>query len=421
MMNLLHRFQPFRSHLAFFCCCLTVLGLLCSKFLLSVALFGLLATAFVNTNLRADAAAFFRRPEFLAPVLLFLFIAVSGVYCSDTTSWLEQMRLKLPFLGLPITFALLPKFTEKQYRGVFFVTTFLVTVTALSTLLYYYTHLEAASLAVKRGEVAVEPRLAWHKPIHHIRFNLLLLIALLPSIYIIIKKYIFYYKTEKYFLILSSAILFYTLHLLAVRTGILAFYFGVLVLFIQYIIQEKKYLLGIFLGFCAVLLPIISYYTLPSFREKIEHSRYEFGEYKDKNIANNSTAERIISIKTGLKIGNENPIFGVGIGDVEQLCRAVYQRDYPWLQVKTPHNQWVFQYAGGGILGIIIFGFGLFFPLFYKKNYNETLFLLFYSVMSVALMTEGLLETSEGVAFVVLFLSLGLNYLRSDDNKLYLS
>ena len=90
-----------------------------------------------------------------------------------------------------------------------------------------------------------------------------------------------------------------------------------------------------------------------------------------------------------MQIGNKNPLFGIGAGDLKQEMRNEFQQKYPEIQKpKMPHNQFISVYAGTGIFGLTLFLFAFFFPLWYKRNYYDVLFstihvILFFSFFIV--------------------------------------
>ena len=128
---------------------------------------------------------------------------------------------------------------------------------------------------------------------------------------------------------------------------------------------------------------------------------------------------RLVSIKVGLDIARRYPWFGVGAGNLKAEVKRVFAEDYPGFEeAHMPHNQFLFVAAGSGIIGLLIFLFAFFFPLFYKKNYRHTLFLGFYSIIFVAFMIEHSIENSIGVGFYVFFLSLLLSHLNKTSNGL---
>ena len=77
---------------------------------------------------------------------------------------------------------------------------------------------------------------------------------------------------------------------------------------------------------------------------------------------------------------------------------------------KMPHNQFVYVYAGTGIIGLLGFLFALFYPLLYKKAYREPIFFAFYIIVLASFIVENTIENSLGAGFFAFFLLLGLNY-----------
>jgi len=163
-------------------------------------------------------------------------------------------------------------------------------------------------------------------------------------------------------------------------------------------------------------IPLIAYKTIPSFKAKIDYSLYDRWVRKH-NISQSDYSDggRFISIKVGMDIGNDNPVFGVGAGNLRQEVKNRYAQMYPEsTEVKMPHNQFVSIYASMGIVGLGLFLFAFFFPLFYKKGYRHTLFLSFHIIVLLSFLVENTIENSIGIAFYLFFLLLNLNYQSKD-------
>jgi O-antigen ligase len=127
-------------------------------------------------------------------------------------------------------------------------------------------------------------------------------------------------------------------------------------------------------------------------------------------------SERLVSMQVGLAIGNEHPLLGVGAGDLDQAVKAFYQKHFEGTyNFRMPHNQLITVYAGTGAIGLAIFLAAFFFPVFYKKNYRNPLFLAFHAIVFMSFLMESTVENNFGVSLYLFFLLIGLNYM-SDKN-----
>jgi len=95
-----------------------LIGLLFSKFLMSLSMGILLLAAIINYKEGNIWRNFIQKKAYPATTLIFFIILVSGLYTDNIGKWGEQLRIALPFLLLPIAFAGLPPPATRQYTGV---------------------------------------------------------------------------------------------------------------------------------------------------------------------------------------------------------------------------------------------------------------------------------------------------------------
>ena len=191
----------------------------------------------------------------------------------------------------------------------------------------------------------------------------------------------------------------------------------IFVLIVQGIIRTKRYKLGLFALVLTISLPILAFWQVHSFRTQIQLSYHNIMEFRSGVVGDYSDTQRIVSYQMGLEATRNSPYFGVGMGDIRQEIQAVYQKHYPNLSYKLPHNQFLYFYTGTGLIGMLAFVFCFFFPLFYKKHYQDPLFLGLYAIVFCSFMVEATIETAIGTAFYIFFVLLGLNFLSSGDKK----
>jgi hypothetical protein len=116
--------------------------------------------------------------------------------------------------------------------------------------------------------------------------------------------------------------------------------------------------------------------------------------------------------RISLKIIRENPLTGVGIGDVPDAFRKAHQEQHSKLDQKwwmTSHNQYLYIAVGAGIPGLLVFLFLLLDPIRTVKGlrkYPPFIFSLLIALISM--LTEDTLTTQAGVSFVAFFYSVFL-------------
>lgn len=119
-----------------------------------------------------------------------------------------------------------------------------------------------------------------------------------------------------------------------------------------------------------------------------------------------STAARMWFWKATIDIIKENPILGVGTGDVrEELTKKYKEKQLIWIQDKgrDSHQQFLQTFATLGIPGILCLLL-IFSSLFYQSFKNKELVLLgFTLVYFIFGLTESMFETQAGIVFFTFF------------------
>ncbi len=127
---------------------------------------------------------------------------------------------------------------------------------------------------------------------------------------------------------------------------------------------------------------------------------------KGGNPSGHSVTQRIEYLRTGLSIWKDNPLFGVGTGDVPKAFEVKYEeiqsRLDPLWRLRA-HNQWLTLGISFGLLGAIILIFAFFVPGLLQKKFGQYFFLLFFMVSFLSMFNEDTLETQAGVAFFAFF------------------
>ncbi len=348
---------------------------------------------------------------FLLLIGLFVIILLSAFQTEDWSYWWVRLRIRLPFLILGLSGMLLPGLPARRLHAILALLVGFMTITCIGVGVNYLIHAESIQTAMLRGHSIPVPR-------NHIRFSLLLAMSILGGIELIRTKYAYRWSWEPSAYIASIVFLGFMLHFLAVRTGILAFYGGAIMMGIWFSIRSKKIWLplALVLGFSAFLWA--GYHFLPSLKSKIDYMRYDLAMYQQGEGGQYADSGRIVSLKTGWKIFREHPWIGIGVGNLRQEVDKVFEQDYPdYFEPLTPHNQFLYIMAGTGIIGFGIFLICFFGPLLIHRNFTAPLLLSFYGLVGSAFLLEHTIENSIGTGFVVLFLVLLLLRQRDVDDK----
>jgi len=348
---------------------------------------------------------------FTFPLVLHLLQA--GYVCSQEnwSYYLDTLLLKASFFILPFVFMVAHPIKKSYFFKVlslFFMANVCYSMYVVVHYLLDFEHINQSYIHAK-----VIPA-----PINHIRYSLMLVTAIVSACYLLLEKFAWGFRFEKTITLFLLSFLILFLHIFAVRSGLLSFYLLLLVFGTQYFVRRKQPKALIAMLFVIVCLPLCSYYALPTFKARCRNTMNDLCSLQTEQSANQySIAGRLISYKVSYSLWQESPWYGVGVGNLLQKTKARYRRDYPYVNqqmIKFPHNQFLRYATSFGLLGLLVFVVGFYFPLFYQKNYQNQFLLMQYLLVTLSFFVEGTLETMHGLYFSLAFILLPLWSLKKE-------
>lgn len=391
----------------FFCIC-TIVGLFTSSFfrvLPSIGMVGILVAGLLSYTFHKREYIRVRGVVYGSFVAVYFLNLSSGLLTSDA-NWKDFERdivLQLPFLILPLGFWLLPPLPASYLRNIWLTLIGTATVAALLSSVNYALHFEQINELYLHSKVMpTEP--------DHIRFSLIITLAIAAGVLLIVHKSVSGRARMLLVLVLTGLALY--LHMLAVRSGLMTFYSLGGLSFLWLIIRKRRYHQAAALGAGLLLLPLFSYVCFPTFRNKSANTQEDVGQVERTASANSySLVGRVYSYRVALKVIQKNFWFGVGKADIEEEMAAHYRNDFPLIQPESyiqPHNQYLYSTVAFGVIGLLVFVVGFYYPgLCIWPQYAPLLFSQ-YIILTLSFLVEYTLETQIGLAFALFFLMLAL-------------
>lgn len=217
---------------------LLAVGIPLSRFLVSVAQFVLLANWLAERNFAHKWKTLRASRLFWAYIGIFLFYAAGMLWTTDYAYGLKDIRIKLPMLWLPLLFFSSPKLDKKEYHLVlhFFVAAVLA-ASCWSMIVY------SGITKIQVNDIRDISRFE-----SHIRFSLMIVLAILYLFFVAIKK------STRYRLIYALALLWLSAFLVMLQsfTGIMIAALLGIFSFIWIIVSGRHFLVK--LGFTVLLL-----------------------------------------------------------------------------------------------------------------------------------------------------------------------
>ena len=192
-------------------------------------------------------SALFKNRALWGLSLVFMAVLLSGLNSEDKMAWLDQVRVKLPFIFLPLIFYVFNEIKQVHHEVMHRMLLFTMVSSSLWTLFVFFRDYENIQAGLGFGKAI--PTL-----IDHIHYGIFLA-------YSVVSSYIFGLRSKdklnrKVYTILG-VYLFLFLHLIAVRTGLVLCYSGLIVVTLWYVIQQRKWTFGILALAMTIALPFL--------------------------------------------------------------------------------------------------------------------------------------------------------------------
>jgi cell division protein FtsW (lipid II flippase) len=155
----------------------------------------------------------------------------------------------------------------------------------------------------------------------------------------------------------------------------------------------------------AIVTAVLVWFTSPYLRERVEHVRVEYQEYRETNRPT-STGERLEFWRISIHSVGEAPLFGHGTGATKQMFdREAVGKSGAWADsIRNPHNQTLYVAVQWGALGCIVLYAMWYFHLLLFREMSVTawigLIVVVQNVVS-SLLNSHLFDFHEGWMYVL--------------------
>lgn len=389
------------QYLLLLACVAGVIGLFASRALVALSpLVGVVA-AIANPQVRPALAQWVRSQSAWSLALLYVLMAVSGLYTEDWPVWRHELYRQLPLIGVPLAFALATPLSGRQRYAVGCLFVAGAALVGGATVVRYLLDPETNNVLIMVGQ-----NTASVTGIFHIHFGLML--ALASYFGLLLSRSTYAGPIARIALVLGGIFSAIVLHVLAYRTGLLVLYAALLVNGIVLIAARRRFLLGGILLTFLLIAPFITYHFLTSFRYRVEGTVYDIEQFSaERDINDFSVSQRFAAWETARVVATLQPWIGVGLADVRAEMMSQYEwRDYglePANRVMI-HNQYLHYLVGGGIVGLFLWLLVLLGPFVQPALRRNPYVIHFLVVMGTGMLVDSLLELQIGFnLFVFLY------------------
>lgn len=379
--------------MALFLIAAMLIGFLGARAIGSVAIF--LFT--VNALRDVPPRRWFREGWWLLGLVWAGMYVMSWFWTDNQGDWNDHIQVKIPFLLLPLAFAFLPKWGERELRLFTILLLGIIGSGVCFSLSFLFRNPGALIESYKYSKILRTPVYG-----DHITFSTSIAVCIAWCFY---SFPVWHSRVGKGWVVFMAVFFTLYLHILAAKTGLVALYLFFICYLFRILLTNWKagllvLLLGI-LGFAGI------YRFVPTFRERINYTRYTYERFFDGHREGHySDMGRIISYELCWKLIKERPLTGVGAGDMMDEMSRKYEQYYPSIpdeQKLIPHNQFLTIALATGIPSMLAFIAWILAPLRQvRRNREGFFFVSLWLMLLVQLFTDPSLEVQFGV-FVYLF------------------
>ncbi|MCB0484363.1 MAG: O-antigen ligase family protein [Flavobacteriales bacterium] len=351
-----------------------------------------------------------RFPEFKlwsppTALMAFYIFHLLGLIWSDNKSFgFFDLEVKLSLLLVPLVFLFCDNIAHRHFEKIisFYIYGCIsaVLIGVVNSLYMFYT---GRNPIFNMYDVNISPVL------HLGYFAMYLNMGLVLVIYKVITSEDKFYSVRNALLILSSFVLAFAIFLSTSRNGFMVFILMLLLILIYSILKYKRWTIWL----TVVLLAWVTASSLLKDMVGKSKSLHGFDKVKtvleapkvDKNTGE-STASRILVWQSALEIMAGTPVIGVGTGDIKDALLDRYKANgftAPYARRYNAHNQYLQTGAALGVIGLLLFVLFIALNVFGALRIGDFLSLLFAVNLSVACLTESILEVQAGVVFTAFF------------------
>lgn len=388
------------QYLLLVACLAGIVGLLTTaRALVALAPVTAVVAALLNPDLRRNVPGWLHNGAVRRAAVLYLLIPLTWWYTEDWATWRHEVYRQLPLIGVPLAFALAVPLSGRQRFGLGVLFTGGVAALGLATVGRYLLDPAAAQELIRVGQ-----NIPAVTGIFHIHFGVLLALAAFFAASLSQEPQAS--RAGRGLLLGVGAVAALSLHVLAYRTGLLAFYLTLAASLGLLLFSRPRLALGLAVLAAAVVLG--AYYGLPSVHTRVATTVYDVQQfYYSHDINQFSLARRLAAWQNAAVLVQEHPWLGVAPADVRQAMDEQFSWQTYGLTAANRvmiHNQYLHYLVGGGVVGLLLWLWVLITPLLQPTTRRNPYVRQFLFVFGAAALADSLLELQIGFnLFVFLY------------------
>ena len=195
--------------------------------------------------------------------------------------------------------------------------------------------------------------------------------------------------------------------ILSARTGLVSVAIFIL-LYAGWFLQKKKNIKVslLLIGF-VIALPLIAYFTIPTFQARIRYLVYDHSFIRQQQyLPGANDGARVMSLRAGWQVLKQNPL-GVGAGDVMHEADKWYAAHVPQVLPTDkfyPSSEWLLYGAFAGWPGVVLFTAVMLLPFFVKVQHRKVFWTALHATAAFSFAFDMGLEVQYGI-FIYAFIT----------------
>lgn len=396
-------YSIFHQRILFYLCCLLMAAFFISQALISLTIIALLLDGLIVLISGWKTGKY--KPDLLTWCLIgFALTLITGWILSENKQIASAVFLKkLPFLFFPLILVALKKLPQRLLVQIAAFYVYMCYFTAAVSVWVYFRNQEYFNILILQAKSIP---VSFGYGVFHIQFSIMLALSVLLGLWLVwkpMKSAAWYYKL---FLTCVTLLNFYFMHILAARTGLIGIYLILVFVVMGVLIKNyPKKAVYILVGLVVLISAIFQFSD--ALKNRLINTKEDLKVVLTLDNPNeHSLATRVEAWRVSLILLKENPIAGIGLGDVESKMWAIYPKANTRLQprnYKKPHNQFLETALQGGIPALV---FIIAIITMYFRQYRR--FLLVKSFLFLFLfsfMFESMLERQVSTVAFAFFLA----------------
>jgi O-antigen ligase len=387
-----------RKNLIAYSIVLMLICLFVSRAFLSASMMVFLVLSLVHKNIGLQLRSFIQNNYLVSISILFFLPFITIFWSADKQEWVDIIRIKAPLVFFPLAFAGTWQLSAKQWKNISYIFLLLLAIAVSWSLAKYFSDITALNEAYLRSKTIITPL-----EDDHVRFSWLCAFAVMLCLLLIQKQ-------QGYKALLWLLAFFFTvyLHILSARMGLFSLYLFLILYAGWLLVKRKDRKLSIALLAAIILLPAISWFIFPTFRNRIQYFLYDISLVKNASyVSGSNDGARIQSLKAGWEVVKENPL-GVGAGDLKQAVFHWYDLHVPAMSAGEkflPCSEWLIYGGFAGWPGILVLIFVMAIPFIFRKIQNRVYWIGLNAMVAFSFGMDMTIEAQFGV-FIYVFIVL---------------